>query len=48
MVTRCKVYLCSKGSGLCLAKSILHKIEIHHIESNQQSSAINIGSVITN
>jgi len=45
---RCKVYLCSKSSGLCLAKSILHKIEIQHIESSHQSSDINLGSVITN
>jgi len=46
---RCKVYLCSKSSGLCLAKSILHKIELNILENTlMDDNVINLGSVITN
>eukprot|EP00088_Acartia_fossae_P035589 TRINITY_DN3669_c0_g1_i3.p1 TRINITY_DN3669_c0_g1~~TRINITY_DN3669_c0_g1_i3.p1 ORF type:complete len:691 (+),score=87.46 TRINITY_DN3669_c0_g1_i3:231-2303(+) len=43
---RCKMYLCTVSSGLCLAKSILHIININSV-NKEDTGSISLGSLIS-
>jgi len=43
---RCKVYLCHKTNGLCVAKSIQHNIQLNHVLSTYENSTLNLGSLL--
>ena len=42
-----KIYLCSKNDGVCLAKNILHKLEIRNISGGNHVSVVSLGSLLT-
>ena len=42
-----KIYLCSKNDGVCLARNILHKLEIRNISRGNLVGVVSLGSLLT-